>query len=118
MKKTIDDITDKKKEMIYILEVVARKVRTITYKHLCEIAEFPFENLQDYKKLRHILNSIDQETYNKQGILLTSLVISQNCGVPGQGFFTNVMNMDIDMGYNKIIFYAKELEKVYEYYKK
>jgi len=118
MRKKINYELEMKKKFEYILEVFARKGRTIAYSHFAEIAKFPHENLQDYKKLSHILSSIDREVYPKKGILPSAVVVREGCGVPGQGFFKNVMKMDIDIGYNEIIFYARELEKVFEYYSK
>lgn len=118
MKKKIDTIHEMRKRFEYIISVVARKGITISYTRLGEIAKFPLENLQDYQKMNRFLIPIDQEAYPKKGILPSAVIVRKCCGVPGRGFYKNAMKMNIDIGFSEIIFYAKELEKVFKYYAK
>ena len=99
-----------------VLIAHARERRPITYTDLEK--EVPGAPSHRSPELYAALGEISKQTYRRDGIFLTALVIGVGTGIPGEGFFTKMAfpTLGVESVADWVSFWEEERDRVYEFY--
>jgi methyl coenzyme M reductase subunit C len=94
-----------------LLEDVARSRSTITYAEICR--EVTAVQLKPRSwAIMGFLNEICTEADAKHGIMLASLVVRADTGMPGDGYFRNAARLGRDVS-DPEAYWRSEVERIY-----
>lgn len=100
----------------------AKSGDTVSYSILCSELDLPYSG-KDQASMTPLYKSLDKiavADYDESSSLLTAVVVSDNTGYPGKGFFTLAVEKGkFNMIGNKteqILFFAYHLEAVFKYW--
>lgn len=87
MKRSIQDRSAAKEQMRQMLIEAARERRTVTYG---EVSVRVFGGLVPARSryIMDLLGEIDEEEQEARGVIIASLVVRRDSGIPGAGYFT------------------------------
>lgn len=99
-----------------VLIAHAHERRLITYAELEK--EVPGAPSHRSPELYAALGEISKQTYRRDGIFLTALVIGAATGIPGEGFFTKMAfpTLGVESVPDWVRFWEEERDRVYEFY--
>jgi hypothetical protein len=90
----------------------ARERRTITYAEICRSVDAVSLKPRSWA-IMGFLNEICTEADAKHGIMLASLVVRADTGMPGNGYFRNAANLGRDVA-DREAYWRSEVERIYE----
>lgn len=100
-----------KAEANALLQERARERRTITYGELCRGVS-AIELKPRSWAIMGFLNEICNEADERYGIMLASLVVRQETGIPGNGYFRNAARLGRDVT-DPEAYWRSEVERIY-----
>ena len=105
-----------KERICAVLRDCAGQKKTITYADLC--TRVPSAPPYRSKALYQLLGSISEETYRRDQIFLTALVIGAGTGIPGEGFFTKMAFpcLGVTSVPDWVSFWERERDRVFQFY--
>jgi hypothetical protein len=92
----------------------ARERRTITYAEICRSVD-AIELKPRSWAIMGFLNEICTEADAKHGIMLASLVVRADTGMPGDGYFRNASRLGRDVTDSEA-YWRSEVERIYAVY--
>ena len=96
------------------LTVCARRRATTTYSELC--SEVTAINLRPYSfAIVAFLNEICTEEDAEHGVMMASLVVRKDTGIPGNGYFGHAGSLGRDTA-DREAFWRSEVERVWDAY--
>ena len=105
-------------EMIYEkLMDMAKAGQTTTYGEIAPLAELDMGSPADRDRISEILGEISTYGHKRGNPMLSAVVIKADTNMPGRGFFTLARELGLYRENNDIVFFARELTKVYEAWK-
>ena len=103
-----------KAEANALLEHVARERGTITYAEICREVESIQLKPRSWA-IMAFLNEICTEADARHGIMLASLVVRRDTGMPGTGYFRNAARLGRDVA-DPEAYWRSEIERIYDVY--
>ena len=95
-----------------MLEQVARRRGTVTYAEICR--EVETISLKPFSwAIMGFLNEICTEADAAHGIMLASLVVRADTGMPGDGYFRNAARLGRDVS-DPEAYWRSEVERIYD----
>jgi len=95
-----------------LLEQVAQRRGTITYAEICRDVE-PITLKPFSWAIMGFLNEICTEADAAHGIMLASLVVRADTGMPGDGYFRNAARLGRDVS-DPEAYWRSEVERIYD----
>ncbi|MDZ4181210.1 MAG: hypothetical protein U1E29_18570 [Coriobacteriia bacterium] len=95
-----------------LLQERARERRTITYAEICRAVEAIDLKPRSWA-IMGFLNEICTEADAKHGIMLASLVVRADTGMPGDGYFRNAARLGRDVS-DPEAYWRSEVERIYD----
>ena len=105
-----------KEQIRAVLRDCAHEKKTITYADLCD--RVPDAPSHRSKRLYQLLGSISEETYRRDRIFLTALVVGADTDIPGVGFFTKMAFpcLGVTSVPDWVSFWERERDRVFQFY--
>lgn len=105
-------------EVYQILQEVAREGKIIYYADLIRRANLDIDLDSDFGRwqIGQVLEAISRYTYNQCQLLLSAVVIREDTGKPGQGFFNLAKELKGYDGEDDDAFHVRELKRVHRYW--
>jgi hypothetical protein len=97
---------------------VAREGQTTNYAEIAPLANLHMDRQADRTAMGEILGAISTREHDYGRPLLSAVVVLAESGCPGKGFFTLVRELDIYDGADDLVFWVREVKRVYEYWGK
>lgn len=101
-----------KAQAVLLLQQAARSRRTITYAELCREVESITLHPHSWATMG-LLKEICSEADREHGVMLASLVVRADTGLPGGGYFRNAAALGRDVS-DRQAFWRSEVERIYE----
>jgi len=101
-------------KVYYKLIRTAQKRRTISYKDVAEIIGLPIRGDHMAREAGQILGEISEWEHNEGRPLLSAVVIREDIGIPGEGFFKLARQLGKLQGQNEQDFWENELHDIYD----
>jgi len=99
------------------LTEVAKRATVITYGDLGAIFGYDMKNPDERNQLYYQLGEISWAEHDKRRPLLSSVVVHKDDNMPGGGFFSLAKDAGLMKGNDKDVFFAQELNRLYEYWR-
>jgi len=100
-------------------EIASRGKKTTTYQPIAEMMGLDMGNPADRDRLSEMLGEISRFEHEHGRPLLSAVVVLQESGEPGAGFFTLARELGLQPpGEEDYLFYARELKKVFEQWRR
>jgi len=100
-------------KVYYKLIRTAQKRRTIYYKDVAEIMGLPIRGEHMAREAGQMLGEISEWEHKEGRPLLSAVVIRDDIGIPGEGFFKLARKLGKFQGQNEQDFWESELQEVY-----
>ena len=97
-----------------LLEARARERRTITYAEICRAVDAIDLKPRSWA-IMGFLNEICTEADAKHGIMLASLVVRADTGMPGDGYFRHAERLGRDVS-DREAYWRSEIERIFAVY--
>jgi hypothetical protein len=91
----------------------AHKRKTIYYKDVAEIMGLPIRGEHMAREVGQILGEISEWEHDEGRPLLSAVVIREDIGIPGEGFFKLARELGKFQGQNEQDFWQNELQDVH-----
>ena len=99
------------------LKEVARAELTIAYSDIAPLAGLKMESQADRNEIGRILDDINRHEHSEGRPMLSVVVVREDMGYPGKGFFDLARALGQHRGHNDIEFFVEESKRVYAYWK-
>ena len=109
-------LTCREKDIKTILINTAKKRQTITYSQLIQKCKQKEKQINRFSLVK-LLHNICKETFKQHGFMLGALVVSKKDKIPSEGFFklaSKLYNISFETQEEKLLFWKKQLEKIYK----
>jgi len=91
---------------------VAKAKRTVNYAELFDLIDADIRNPEHRDRLFRTLDDVDRE----EPVLVTAVVVAQETGLPGHGFFALARELGRLGEGSEVAFHQQELRRVWEHY--
>ena len=103
-------------QVIQILQKCAAKGEPIYYGDLYKLIGLSSKNSSDRMKCNKILADVNRSTMEKNGIMLSAIVIRKRDGSPGEGFYESAVELNLlrksASKKDKIVFLKGQVNKI------
>ncbi|MDY0017635.1 MAG: hypothetical protein RBS89_07320 [Candidatus Delongbacteria bacterium] len=111
-------ITEKLREKLYDKLIrTAQARRVVTYSDIAPMLFLKMDNPVDRNTIGDILGEISRDEHEHGRPMLSAVVVHGEDKSPGGGFFVLAKELGRFVDGDKLVFYAKELNAVYDYWK-
>lgn len=105
------------KEALYSRLVEVAKLRgMITYREVAELVGLDLREPEHRAELSQLLRTLSSQEHEQSRPLISAVVVSQDTGIPGRGFFRLMRSLGIDDGKDDEALSERELRRVHNYW--